>query len=99
MATSAACARYHAIEPRLARWLLMSQDRARSDEFRVTQQFLSYMLGVRRVGVTGAAGALHRKGLIDYHRGDVTVVDRPGLEAMACSCYASDRAAYGTRKS
>ena len=94
LATSAACARYHAIEPRLARWLLMSQDRARSDRFRVTHEFLSYMLGVRRVGVTGAAVALHRAGLIDYHRGDVTVIDRGGLEAVACSCFASDREAY-----
>jgi CRP-like cAMP-binding protein len=94
LASSAACARYHLIKPRLARWLLMSQDRAREDRFHVTQEFLSYMLGVRRVGVTAAAVALQHDGLISYHRGDVTVVDRKGLEAMACSCYASDRAAY-----
>ena len=95
LATTAACARYHAIQPRLARWLLMSQDRVRSDRFRVTQEFMSFMLGVRRVGVGAAAMALHREGLIDYHRGEVKVIDRPGLERMACSCYASDRAADG----
>jgi CRP-like cAMP-binding protein len=94
LASSAACARYHLIKPRLARWLLMSQDRAREDHFHVTQEFLSYMLGVRRVGVTAAAVALNDDGLIAYHRGDVTVVDRKGLEAAACSCYASDRAHY-----
>ncbi len=94
LTSSAACARYHRIEPRLARWLLMSQDRAREDHFRVTQEFLSYMLGVRRAGVTAAALALQQNGLIKYQRGDVAVVNRKGLEAAACSCYASDRAAY-----
>ena len=95
-ATSAACARYHLIKPRLARWLLMSQDRAHADHFHVTQEFLSYMLGVRRVGVTVAAVGLHKEGLIEYHRGAVVVADRKGLEAAACSCYASDRASYAT---
>jgi CRP-like cAMP-binding protein len=94
LASSAACARYHLIGSRLARWLLMSQDRAAADHFHVTQEFLSYMLGVRRVGVTLAAVALQREGLIEYRRGDVTVLDRQGLEARACSCYASDRVAY-----
>ncbi len=94
LASSAACARYHLIRPRLARWLLMSQDRARESDFHVTQEFLSYMLGVRRVGVTAAAMALQHEGLIEYRRGDVKVIDRKGLEAAACSCYASDRAAY-----
>lgn len=94
LASSAACARYHLIKPRLARWLLMSQDRAQADHFRVTHEFLSYMLGVRRVGITVAAVALQNDGLIHYHRGDVEVIDRKGLEATACSCYASDRAAY-----
>jgi CRP-like cAMP-binding protein len=93
-ARSAACLRFHHIEQRLARWLLMSQDRAGADEFRVTQEFLAYMLGVRRVGVTEAAGALQRRGLIAYERGEMTIVDRDGLEHAACSCYASDRAAY-----
>ena len=66
----------------------MSQDRAHSDSFRVTHEFLAYMLSVRRVGITRAAGALHRSGLIEYRRGDLTVLDRGGLEAAACGCYA-----------
>ncbi len=94
LSTSASCARYHQITPRLARWLLMSQDRGSSSHFQVTHEFLSYMLGVRRVGITNAAVTLQREGLIDYHRGDVKVIDRKGLEAAACSCYASDRATY-----
>ena len=93
-AASAACLRFHAIGPRLARWLLMSQDRARSASFPVTQEFLAYMLGVRRVGVTQAAGALQQAGLIEYHRGELAVLDRAGLEAAACGCYAADRRAY-----
>ena len=94
LATSAACLRFHQIGPRSARWLLMSQDRAHSDQFQVTQEFLAYMLGVRRVGITKAAGDLQEKKLISYHRDDVTIVDRQGLEAAACSCYADDKAAY-----
>ena len=94
MAEAAGCLRYHLIGPRLARWLLMSQDRAHSNEFVVTQEFLAYMLGVRRVGVTKAAGELQRHGLIHYHRGVMNVVDRAGLEAAACSCYAVDRQTY-----
>ena len=93
-ARAAACLRFHMIEERLARWLLMSQDRARSNVFQLTQEFLAYMLGVRRVGVTVAAGELQRRGLIAYERGEMTIVDRPGLELAACSCYASDRAVY-----
>jgi CRP-like cAMP-binding protein len=92
--TSAACLRFHQVGPRLARWLLMSQDRAQSDTFAMTQDFLSHMLGVRRVGVTAAASALKRRGLIEYRRGVMRVLDRPGLEAAACGCYASDRRAY-----
>lgn len=94
LATAAACQRFHEIGPRLARWLLMSQDRSHSARFQVTHEFLAYMLGVRRVGVTTAANALQRSGLIKYHRGDITVVDRPGLESASCGCYASDRLAY-----
>ena len=94
MAAAPACLRYHQIGPRLARWLLMTQDRARADNFHVTHEFLAYMLGVRRVGVTMAAGALQRSGLIKYHHGNLSVIDRSGLEAAACGCYISDRQAY-----
>lgn len=96
LASSAACLRFHLIGPRLARWLLMTQDRARSDSFQVTQEFLAYMLGVRRVGVTSAARALQHSGLIEYHRGELTVLDRKGLEAASCGCYASEQLAYST---
>jgi CRP-like cAMP-binding protein len=94
LAGSAACLRFHEIGPRLARWLLMSQDRAHAERFHVTHEFLAYMLGVRRVGITAAAGVLQRGGLIEYHRGEMLVRDRPGLEAAACDCYANDLAAY-----
>jgi CRP-like cAMP-binding protein len=94
LASSAACLRFHLIGPRLARWLLMSQDRAHADSFHVTQAFLAYMLGVRRVGVTAAAGKLQGSGLISYHRGELTVLDRVGLEAAACGCYATHNRAY-----
>lgn len=94
LAASATCMRFHLIGPRLARWLLMSQDRAHSDGFHVTQEFLAHTLGVRRVGITTAAVALQRDGLIEYHRGALTVLDRSGLEAAACSCYASDLLVY-----
>jgi len=94
LATSAACLRFHQIGPRLARWLLMTQDRAHADTFHVTHEFLAYMLGVRRVGITAAAGALQRFDLIEYTRGEMTVLDRSGLERAACSCYATDKRAY-----
>lgn len=94
LATSSACQRHHEIGARLARWLLMTQDRAGADRFHVTHEFLAYMLGVRRVGITSAAAGMMRDHLIVYHRGDLTVLDRPGLERASCSCYAADAQAY-----
>jgi Crp-like helix-turn-helix domain len=95
LAGSAACLRSHEIGPRLARWLLMSQDRAHAERFHVTHEFLAYMLGVRRVGITAAASAMQRDGLIEYHRGEMLVRDRAGLEATACDCYGNDQRSYG----
>jgi CRP-like cAMP-binding protein len=94
LAASATCLHFHRIGPRLARWLLMSQDRAHAAHFRLTQAFVAYMLGVRRVGITVAAGELQRRGLIAYRRGELEVIDRAGLEAAACECYAADNKAY-----
>lgn len=94
LATSSACARFHQLSPRLARWLLMSHDRSEADRFHVTHEFLGYMLGVRRVGITGAAGDLQRRGLIRYHRGEVSVLDRAGLEQAACNCYVANERVY-----
>jgi CRP-like cAMP-binding protein len=93
-ATSAACIGTHRLPARLARWLLMTQDRAQTDSFRVTHLFLSYMLGVRRVAITTAAKTLQRQGIITYCRGHLTVLDRQALESVACGCYETDLSTY-----
>lgn len=91
---TAACNRLHTVEERLARWLLTTQDRVRSDEFLLTQEFIARMLGTRRSGVTVAAGILQNAGLIKYTRGRINILNREKLEAASCECYRIVKAEY-----
>jgi CRP-like cAMP-binding protein len=88
MAQTAVCNRHHSVDQQLCRWLLLSLDRLPSNKLTMTQELIANMLGVRREGVTQAAGKLQHAGLIHYRRGHITVLDRPGLEARVCECYA-----------
>lgn len=96
MAQTAVCNRFHTAEMRLARWLLATRDRLHSDSFQLTHQFLSMMIGVRRVGVTHAAGNLARRNLISYSRGNVRILNVKGLQAASCDCYEVVKALYAT---
>ena len=88
MAQTAVCNRHHSVDQQLCRWLLLSMDRLQDNELKMTQELIANMLGVRREGVTAAAGGLQADGLIHYSRGHITILDRPGLERRACECYA-----------
>jgi CRP-like cAMP-binding protein len=94
VAQSAACNHFHPIQQRCCRWLLMTHDRMQSDKFLLTQEFLAMMLGVQRTGVTAAAGALQRDGLIRYSRGNVTILDRRSLQDRSCECYGVSKAEF-----
>jgi len=94
MAQTAVCNRHHTVEQQLCRWLLLSMDRLPSNELTMTQELIANMLGVRREGVTEAAGKLQAAGLIHYSRGKITVLDRPRLEAQVCECYAVVKREY-----
>jgi hypothetical protein len=94
LSLSAACEHFHEIGPRLGKWLLMSEDRAQSDTFFMTHEFISLMLGVRRVGITTAAAEFRRNGLIEYRRGEMKILNRPALMKASCSCYLQNRKIY-----
>jgi CRP-like cAMP-binding protein len=91
---SAACNALHRVEARMCRWLLMSSDGVASDEVNLTQEYLAAMLGVRRPGVTEVAGKLRADGLIDYSRGSIRIIDREGMERLACECYGRVKGEY-----
>lgn len=97
LAQEAICARFHEVEPRLARWMLLSHDRAEGDRVFLTHQYLASVLGVQRSAITIAAGALQLRGLIRYSRGEIQVLDRAGLEAAACECYVAQLREYAER--
>ena len=94
MAQTAVCNRHHTVDQQLCRWLLLNLDRLQTSKLEMTQELMAHILGVRREGITASASKLQRAGLIRYHRGHITVLDRPGLEARACECYAVVRTEY-----
>jgi len=94
IAQTAACNRFHVVTQRMARWMLMTRDRVNSNDFRITQEFLALMLGIRRVGVSAAMSALRKRELIVYRRGTITILDHEGLLAVACGCYKTVKDTY-----
>ena len=94
LALTAACNRFHSLDLRLARWLLMTHDQAGMGSFHLTHKFLAQMLGVRRVGVTNAAGILQKRRILSYSRGEITILNRGGLERASCCCYQASQDAY-----
>ncbi len=94
LALTAACISFHSLDLRLARWLLMTHDRAGTGNIHLTHKFLAQMLGVRRVGITNAAGILQKRKLLSYNRGEITILNRAGLEKVSCTCYQTSKHVY-----